>query len=192
MTAHNAKNERIKRRYFEFLKEAKRHSEATVDAAAMALARFEIDTKFRDFKTFHYEQAIAFKNRLAEQIGRRGGERLSKATSHATLGHLKRFFLWLPGQSGYRSLRYSDAEYFNLSDKDTRVATARRERPHPTLEQVKHVITVMPHTSEVEQRNRALVAFALLTGARDSAMASLKLKHIELTSRRARPQHNWG
>ena len=40
MTKHNPSNERIKRQYFTFLKEAKRHSEATVDAAADALARF--------------------------------------------------------------------------------------------------------------------------------------------------------
>jgi integrase/recombinase XerD len=76
-------------------------------------------------------------------------------------------------QPGYKSkLRYSDAEYFNLSEKDSRVATARRERPVPTLEQVKHVIATMPAGSEIERRNRALVAFALLTGARDSALAS--------------------
>ena len=185
MTAHNPNNERIKRRYFTYLKEAKRQNEASVDAAAMALARFEADTQFRDFKAFHVEQAIAFKKRLAERNGKRSGERLSKATSHATLGHLKRFFLWLAGQPGYRSrLRYSDAEYFNLSDKDTRVATARREKAYPTLEQVKGVIAVMPHTSEIERRNRAVVAFTLLTGARDSAIASMKLKHVDLTADR--------
>ena len=61
MTTHNANNERIKRRYFAYLKEAKRHSEPTVDAVAKALARFEVDTKHRDFKAFHFEQAIAFK-----------------------------------------------------------------------------------------------------------------------------------
>ena len=38
MTTHNAGNERIKRRYFAYLKEAKRHSEPTVDAVAKALA----------------------------------------------------------------------------------------------------------------------------------------------------------
>ncbi len=55
---------------------------------------------------------------------------------HATLAHLKRFFQWQAGQPGYKSrLRYSDADYFNLSDKDTRVATARREKRFPTLEQ---------------------------------------------------------
>jgi hypothetical protein len=45
------------------------YSEPTVDAAAEALARFEADTKHRDFKSFHFEQAIALKKRLAEQRG---------------------------------------------------------------------------------------------------------------------------
>ena len=92
------------------------------------LARFETATKHRDFKAFHVEQVVAFKNRLAEQRSHQSGKPLSQATRHATLTHLKRFFQWLAGQPGYRSrLKYSDAEYFNLSDKDTRVATARRE-----------------------------------------------------------------
>ena len=69
MTKHNADNERIKREYFTFLKEAKRHSEPTVDASAKALNRFEVYTKHRDFKMFHIEQAIAFKKHLAEQNG---------------------------------------------------------------------------------------------------------------------------
>ena len=95
MTKHNPSNERIKRQYFTFLKEAKRHSEATVDAAANALARFETATKHRDFKAFHFEQAVAFKNRLAERRSQQSGKHLSKATRHATLTQLKRFFQWL-------------------------------------------------------------------------------------------------
>jgi len=67
MPTHNPNNERIKRRYFAYLKEAKRHSESTVDAVAKALARFETDTRHRDFNAFHFEQAIAFKKHLAEQ-----------------------------------------------------------------------------------------------------------------------------
>jgi integrase len=38
----------------------------------------------------------------------------------------------------------------------------------------------MPFKTDVEHRNRALIAFTLLTGARDSAIASMKLKHIDL------------
>lgn len=181
MKKHSAENERIKRQYFAFLKEAKGHNESTVNAAAKALKRFEVHTKFRDFKAFHFQQAIAFKNHLAEQKGQQSGEKLSKATLHATLTHLKRFFQWLAWMPGFKSrFQYADAEYFNLSDKDTRVATAQREQKVPTLEQIKHVIKTMPAETDIERRNRALVAFTLLTGARDSAIASMKLKHVEL------------
>ncbi|MES9899202.1 MAG: tyrosine-type recombinase/integrase [Sedimenticola sp.] len=183
MKKHDPNNERIKRQYFIFLKEAKRQSESSVDAVAKALNRFEVYTKYRNFKAFHFQQAVAFKKYLAEQKGRQSGKKLSKATLNATLAHLKRFFQWLAGQPGYKSrLQYSDAEYFNLSEKDTRIATARREKPVPTLEQVKHVIKVMPDVSEIELRNRALIAFTLLTGARDSAIASMKLKHVDLST----------
>ena len=183
MPTHHADNERIKRQYFAFLKEAKRQSEDSVDAVAKALARFEADTHHRDFRAFHYEQAVAFKRRLAERDSQVTGEKLSKATLNSTLAYLKRFFEWLASQPGYKSrLNYSDAEYFNLSEKDTRVATARRERPAPTLEQIKHVIANMHAVTDIERRNRALVAFALLTGARDGALASLKLKHLDLAA----------
>jgi integrase/recombinase XerD len=185
MRTYNPGNERIKRQYFTFLREAKHHSDATVDAVAKALARFEANTKFRDFKAFHHQQAIAFKRRLAEQNSQATGEKLSKATLYATLAHLKRFFQWLAGQPGCKSsIRYSDAEYFGLSDKESRVAVARRERPYPTMEQVKHVIGMMPAGSDIERRNRALVAFTLLTGARDGAIASMKLRHIDMAGQR--------
>ena len=181
MKKHNPANERIKRKYFAFLKEAKRHSEPTVDAAAKALNRFEVYSKFRDFKTFHFQQAIAFKRHLAEQKGERSGKKLSKATLHATLTQLKRFFQWLALQPGYKSrIQYFDAEYFNLSDKDTRIATAKRHQTAPTMEQIKHVINLMPTNTEIESRNRALIAFTLMTGVRDSATTSLKLKHVDL------------
>ena len=181
MEKHSADNERIKRKYFAYLKEAKRHSEPTVDAAAKALNRFEAYTRYRGFKAFHFEQAVAFKKHLAEQKGQQSGEKLSKATLHTTLSQLKRFFQWLAWQPGYKSrFQYSDAEYFNLSDKDTRVATAKRQQTVPTLEQIRHVINTMPTGTEIERRNRALLAFTLLTGARDSAIASMKLKHVDL------------
>lgn len=183
MATHNPNNERIKRRYFAYLKEARRQSEATVDAVAKSLARFEADTKYRDFKSFRFEQAIAFKKRLAEQDSKVTGKKLSKSTLNSTLSQLSRFFHWLAGQPGYKSrLQYSDSDYFNLSEKDSRVATARREKPFPTLEQVQHVIESMPGKSEIEGRDRALVAFTLLTGARDSAIASMRLKHVDLVA----------
>src|SRR3954463_12891446 len=167
MKTHNATNERIKRSYFAYLTEAQGHSEQTIDAVAKAIARFEAYTRYKDFKTFHIEQAKAFKRDLAEQRAHRTGEPLSKATLYATLTALKRFFIWLAGQPGYKSrIDYSDAEYFNLSTKETRIAKATRPARVPTLEQIRHVIQSLPAITDIERRNRALIAFAILTGAR--------------------------
>jgi integrase/recombinase XerD len=35
-------------------------------------------------------------------------------------------------------------------------------------------------STAIEMRDRALVAFTILTGARDSAVASAKIKHIDI------------
>jgi integrase len=185
MRNHSAANERIKRRYFAYLTEAQGHSGATIDSIAKAIARFEAFTRYKDFKSFHIEQAKAFKRNLGEQQGGRSGEPLSKATLYATLTALKRFFVWLAGQPGFKSrISYSDAEYFNLSTKETRIAKAVRAVPVPTLEQIRHVIQNMPTATEIERRNHALIAFAILTGARDGAIASFKLRHIDLVEGR--------
>jgi integrase len=180
MKKHNPANERTKHRYFTYLREAQGHSESTIDAVAKALDRFEDDTGRRDFHSFHYQQAASFKRRLADQKNKQTGAPLSKATQRATLGHLRQFFIWLADQPGFRSrIKYSDAEFFNLSEKDNRIATARRDIRGPAMDQVKHALSVMPATTDIERRDRALVAFTLLTGARDHAVASMKLKHID-------------
>jgi integrase/recombinase XerD len=178
---HNAENERVKRRYFAYLKEARRYSESSLDEVAKALHRFEVYTKFRDFRKFHIEQPIAFKRELADQRNARTDKPLSKATQQRTLAVLRSFFHWLAGQPGFRSrLSYADADYFSLSEKDLRIAKASHEQRFPTLEQVLHVLAVMPTETEVDRRNRAVIALAILTGARDGAIASLKLKHVDL------------
>jgi integrase/recombinase XerD len=152
-----APNERIKREYFIYLKEARGRSEASIDSIAKALNRFESYTKFRDFKAFRIEQAKAFKAHLAEQTNLRTGVRLSTATLYSTLGTLKAFFQWLAGRSGYKSrISYADAEYFNLSEKEARIATAHRGKEVPTVEQIRHVITSMPTQTDIEKTQPCL------------------------------------
>jgi len=88
---------------------------------------------------------------------------------------MRRFFPAARGSVRDKSrFRHSDADYFNLSEKNAGVATARRDKQVPTIEPVRRVIETMPHDWYVERRDRALLAFTLLTRARDSAIASLK------------------
>ena len=181
MPKSNADNARMKREYFEYLKEANRRSEASIDAVAKALDRFEETTGHKDFRKFHRQQAVAFKRKLDAERAVRTGKPLSRATVNSTLSALRAFFIWLAGQPGYKScLRYGDADYFNLAETEVRIAKAVRHKAFPSLEQVHHTLSVMPFATDIEKRNRALVAFALLTGARDGALASFSLKHVDL------------
>ena len=183
MKKHNANNERIKRKYLIFLKQAKGQNEASIDAVAKALSRFESYNNYKDFKAFNFNQAIGFKKHLAKQPHHKTGQPLSLATLNSTARHLKAFIQWLSQETGYRSrISYSDAEYFNLSEKEARTAKAKRQKPVATVEQIKHVLRVMPDSTPIEKRNRALMAFTLLTGARDSAIASMKIKHVDFNA----------
>ncbi len=182
MSKLNPQNERVKRDYLRYLKNARGKSEATLDAVRKALSRFEDYTGARDFKTFRREQAIGFKDRLAETNGQRTGETLSLATQSVTLTALKDFFSWLAWQPGFKSkIHVPDIDYFSLSMKDGATAKATKLRDFPSLEQVRAVIAAMPIETVIDQRNHALVAFAILTGMRDRAMVSLSLRHVDLT-----------
>jgi integrase/recombinase XerD len=181
MNRSNAENVRLKRDYFAHLKGPGRHSEASIDAVAKALSRFESYTRNKAFKTFRKEQAIGFTAHLSQEVNKRTGEPLSKATLLATLNALKAFFTWLSQQRGFKSkFTYIDAEYFALSLKDTAIAKAARGRPVPSIEQIRHVALTMPSGTDVEKRDRALVALAVMTGARDDALASLRLRHVDI------------
>lgn len=185
MLRNNAGNERLKRSYFTYLREARGLGDASIDAVAKALSRFEDFIGRQNFKGFQVEQAVAFKRQLLTEVNARTGAVLSRATVNATLAALRKFFIWLADKPGFRrKLSYSDADFFNLSEKDLRIAKAKREKPAPTIEQVHHVLATMPTTTDIELRNRALVASTLLTGARDGALASLKLKHLDVAGRR--------
>jgi integrase/recombinase XerD len=173
MMPRNPKNERIKRQYADFLKHADGKAEQTIRQIEKAIQRYEVFSANADFGNFNQQRARAFKAELA-------GQNLAKATILATLTSLKRFFGWLAVQPGYRSkISPSDIEFLSLSDKDIRAAKAPADRAIPTLEQVLHVVEAMPAATAIENRNRALVAFIALTGTRDGAAVTLRLKHFD-------------
>jgi integrase len=181
MKTHNANNERIKHRYFKYLRGAKGYSSATLETVAKALSRFDSFNKYRDFSTFRFEQADSFKEYLTEARSSRTDQPLSASTIHATLGVLRAFFHWLSLLRGYRGkLDHHHADYFRVSLKDARIATARRIPTFPTPEQVVQAVVGMPIGTDVERRDQALVAFIFLTAVRDGAAISIRLGDIDL------------
>jgi integrase len=181
MQPYNPKNERVKKDYLRFLREADRKAESTIDSVRKAISRYEGYTGRKDFASFNREQAVGFKRHLAKTRAERSGASLAKATLHATINALKAFFKWLSCQPGYKSrIKVTDIEYLNLSEKEVRAARQPSLKGFATLEQIRKVVSAMPGDTIIERRDRALVAFAILTGMRDNAIASLRLKHVDL------------
>jgi integrase len=185
MAKVNAKNERVKHRYLAYLRDARQQSEATVDQAAASITLFEASTGYKDFAAFHIEQARKFKRDLEANVNVRTGKSLSKATIRSRTTAVKEFVLWLCHEPGYRSkLDHRDAAYFNLSANDERIATAKRPKRIATLEQIRNLVSIMPCGTDLDRRDRALIAFAILTGARDGALATFQINNVDVDGRR--------
>ena len=134
---HNPENERLKRRYADYLHVAKGYDDGTVDAHLRAIAMFEQSTGWKRFRQFHIEQARAFKRWLAKQVNGRTGKPLSKGTTSHTLRATQRFFIWLADQPGYRSkINDADTEYFTPDRRDVRTGASGVGKPVPSLEQI--------------------------------------------------------
>ena len=173
----NEENERIKRKY---LRTAKRKDKSTVIKAAEAIQRFEASTNYASFKKFRIEQVVRFRDNLDDEISKTTGKQLSKSTIASVLAANKAFF-WLADKSGYKSrVGHSDSDYFNMDAKGQRVARTARETPYPSLEMVRHTFDQMPSNTIFQRRDKAILAFIMITGATDESVSSLRLKHINL------------
>jgi len=173
-------NERMKRKYVFYLEQADGLDTKSTDKVLAAILKFEQSTGFKPFKRFHIEQPGRFKATLSQAKNRHGNP-LSHSTIDATLALVRKFFHWLAGQPGYKKvLTYSDTRYFNNNRKSARIAHTANEKECPTPEAAFHAFQAMPNTTEFDRRDKALFAFFMLTGARVGAVASLRLKHIDL------------
>lgn len=185
MAKFNAENERIKREYLEWEKEANGKSDSTITNIQNYLYLYEEHTKFKNFKQFNKKDAMSFKKQLGQQQSKRKGTFVSKAYILHAVRSLNDFFKWLAAQPGYKSkIDLTEVAYFKLQEKEIQAARAQKTKRYPTLEQVEHVVKNMPSETEIQKRDRALIAFFALSGGRITAIASLQLKHVFLDDER--------
>jgi integrase/recombinase XerD len=177
----NPKNDRVRREYLVHMKEARQRSAATVEQVRHAIDRFEAYTGFKDFATFNKDQALGFKGALLASKAQRSGKPISKATAHHVLQAIREFLAWLHSRPGYRRrIDPTHIAYLNLTTKDERIAHATSPKSYASLEQYRAALFSMPAGTDVERRDRAVIALLLLTGMRDAAAVSLKLKHVSI------------
>jgi hypothetical protein len=77
-------------------------------------------------------------------------------------------------EPGYRSkIKPNSVDYLKVTEKEERMATQSEPRNYPSLEYVRELVDSIVIRNEVDQRDQTLISFALLSGMRDQAIASL-------------------
>jgi integrase len=183
MPKQASENTRTKRKYLLWRRDAKGHSDASVDKAAASISTYERFLAGKDFRAFHAERARAFKRFLSQPKHDRNGKALSSGTVNGILRDVQAFFQWLADQPGYKSrIDRSDIAYLT---PDRRSDVQRRGslwKPHPSPDQARHVLSTMPDETVLQRRDRALMAFLFLTGAREGSAISVQLRHVDLAN----------
>ncbi len=185
MRQYNAKNERIKYHYFDWLEHSKKgYKLTTIRSIREALYRFDQFTGFKGYDRFDKDVAKAFKKHLLNTPSQQTGGVLSKSYVLQVSKFMMAFLEWLSQQPSYKGkVRFHEIEYLSLSREDKSIAAATTPRRWLTIEQIVKAIKSMPDRTPVDKRNRALISLLSLTGARISALISLKLKHIDLADK---------
>ena len=174
MAKVNAKNERVKRSFFRWLKEADGCCDSTINNIENAVLLWQEFSRREDFALYSSDKAIDFKKWLVKRAFR--GKPISIVTYHAYLRYLRKFFGWLVRETGYRSrIKPNAVDYLKVTEKEERIATQSVPRNYPSLDYVRKLVDSIQTKTEVDLRDRALISFTLLSGMRDKAIATLPL-----------------
>lgn len=171
--------------YQKHMKEARGLDVKTIDARMRHLGQFEACLAGKDLTRLKPDDIIRFKKSLIGPDKECGAESgcLAAPTIVQTCHDLRAFIEWLLKQPGYRTLRRDLADYCTPSRRTTALAHAPRAKYEPSPEEIRSTLEAMPATSSQERRDRAVIAVLFLTGVRDGALISLRLKHVDIKSR---------
>jgi len=182
MAKVNPKNERLK---LDWLEELERDdSPSTIDHKLAAIACFEEATDFQDFDQVTVEVVDRFINHVSQRPTR-------SRTKVAMVNSVKSFFQWMVLDERIKGRKArKPIQALRLKRKERTASKARKARPIATIAQIKTAIEAMPKTSAVERRNRALIALTIVSGARDGAIISMRVKHIDLIQKEVHQDPN--
>lgn len=180
MAKFNGANEIVKHRYFKDMEEGDGYSLKTVDAARNAINRYELFTDYTCLKKTDTNSFIGFKQSLLNGKNAKGMP-LSLSTIEHTLAPLRKFFTWLRKEDGYKkSLKAADTRYLRLKREDRRkIQTVQKFKEFHSVEEVKRALNFNPK-SDVEMRDRAIIATLACTAMRHESIITVKVGHLDI------------
>jgi integrase len=171
--------------YQTHMKEARGLDAKTISARMRHLGQFATSLECKELTRLTPDDIIRFKKSLNASEAEKGpGKKgLAAPTIVQTCHDLKAFLEWLSKQSGYRSLQRDLADYCTPPRRLTAIAHTPKTKHVPSATDIISTLAAMPVTTLQDRRDRAVIAFLFLTGVRDGALVSLRIKHVDVEGR---------
>ena len=135
----NPSNDRLRHAYIEHLRDAKKYSDKTIDAAMRHLSELERVMGGKDFEGLTKSQAEGFSYHVHQRISKASTETLSASSIVHTLSDLKAFFEWL---TTFKN-RKIDLEALARLTPSRRVLMGLKSQPDkavPTPDQIRQML----------------------------------------------------
>lgn len=182
-------NDILRYRFQVYLEHAKGYSPKTIDSYLRAVVGFDAFQRGRRFGDITADHIVAFRKDVLEKESAATGKVLSASTIVHMLGALEVFFRWL-ADTEFPKFDRAAIDYFTPPKRTELNARTRPRRRPPTSEDIARVVASVPLDSLIGLRNAAVIALIFLTGIRDGALISLKIKHVRLEDRQINQDSN--
>jgi len=162
--------------YAFYLKENKGRVLKTIDDALQTLSLWDEIFPNTDFREFNSDKAIeiveTFRNRK-----RTDGKNIVLSSVFHKINVFMNYFSWLSERDGYKSkIKAGDIRLLRLNDNELNaIKTHKPRKTTPTLKEIGYIIKNIPPETEVNRRDRALIALLAMTGIRNEAIETLPL-----------------
>lgn len=176
----NAENERL---IYDWQVFAGKYCDKTVNAHLADIRRFETFTGRKTFTEITPAQAAAYRDQLV--AGYRvavGDKRLSASTVRHAASYLRSFFYWVEDR-GRKAVRPSISGYFALPKSLNQSVAPRGKRDYLPLGVALEAATLLPGDDLLARRDRAIFCLAYVGALRESALISLRLRHVDIVAR---------
>lgn len=169
---YNPKNERMKYAYRKHLTRIGRKDEKTVLSALKHLREFEIFIDFKGFEVYNDQVGDKYVQHLFK-------DNFSLSFITDNIRALKDFLNWLERQRGYRGkINYNHIDFLNISNNQRKEAKAMEYQKTYKYTQIIDVIRAMPHETDKDKRNKAIISLQALCTLRVSELRTVKLKNL--------------
>lgn len=174
----NPENEKIKKNYEKFLIGAEEAAVTTIDQFLRAVNLLDRWNDFLNFKKYNVDIILNFKEKIRDHKWK--DKCVSPRTARTYILHIQKFFRWLGIQSGYKSTEILNLiAYLKPNKIEDSLSSTSQITDVPDINYVLDLCSSIKITCDADLRDRALIAFLLLTGIRISAVISLPFGCID-------------